>query len=145
LEDVDASLGFAVNHALTEGWHNGIDPHCADVGAGSGQSVPGGANGRSQTSVAHKPVWVDLSTSDAEAARNYYAKLFGWKVEVNPDPQYGGYALAKIAGKDVAGIGPKQSPDAPSAWMVYIGTTDAADTTRRPRRPEARSSFRSCR
>ena len=30
-----------------------------------------------KTSVAHKPVWVDLSTSDAEAARNYYAKLFG--------------------------------------------------------------------
>jgi predicted enzyme related to lactoylglutathione lyase len=74
-----------------------------------------------KTSVAHKPVWVDLSTSDAEGARNYYSKLFGWKVEVNPDPQYGGYALAKISGKDVAGIGPKQSQDAP----------DAADTTKK--------------
>ena len=84
-----------------------------------------------KTSVAHKPVWVDLSTSDAEAARSYYSKLFGWKVEVNPDPQYGGYALAKIDGKDVAGIGPKQSPEAPSAWMVYIGTVDAADTTKK--------------
>ena len=84
-----------------------------------------------KTAVAHKPIWVDLSTSDADAARDYYAKLFGWKVEVNPDPQYGGYALAKIGGKDVAGIGPKQTPEGPSAWMVYIGTTDAADTAKK--------------
>src|SRR5205823_11346743 len=33
------------------------------------------------------------------------------------DPQAGGYALAKIGGKDVAGIGPVQDPKAPSAWM----------------------------
>ena len=43
-----------------------------------------------------------------------------------PDPQYGGYALAKINGIDVAGIGPQQSPDSPVAWSFYIGTKDAA-------------------
>src|SRR5216684_735956 len=84
-----------------------------------------------KTAVAHKPVWVDLATSDAAAARDFYSKLFGWKVEVNPDPQYGGYALAKIGGKDVAGIGPKQMAEAPSAWTVYIGTADAADTVKK--------------
>src|SRR2546426_6302890 len=51
-----------------------------------------------KTAVAHKPIWTDLSTSDPAAARDFYAKVFGWKVEVNPDPQYGGYALAKIGG-----------------------------------------------
>ena len=84
-----------------------------------------------KTAVAHKPVWVDLSTSDAEAARNFYAKLFGWKLEVNPDPQYGGYALAKLGGKDVAGIGPKMMAEAPTAWSVYIGSGDAADTVKK--------------
>src|SRR5712692_9577583 len=84
-----------------------------------------------KTAVAHKPVWVDLGTSDAAAARDFYSKLFGWKVEVNPDPQYGGYALAKIGGKDVAGIGPKQMAEAPTAWSVYIGTADAADTVKK--------------
>lgn len=84
-----------------------------------------------KTAVAHKPIWVDLSTSDASAARDFYAKLFGWKVEVNPDPQYGGYALAKIGGKDVAGIGPKQMAEQPSAWMVYIGTPDVEDTVKK--------------
>ena len=84
-----------------------------------------------KTAVAHKPVWTDLSTSDAAAARDFYSKLFGWKVEVNPDPQYGGYALAKVGGKDVAGIGPKQMAEAPTAWSVYIGTADAADTVKK--------------
>jgi len=84
-----------------------------------------------KTAVAHKPIWTDLSTSDPAAARDFYAKVFGWKVEVNPDPQYGGYALAKIGGKDVAGIGPKQMDEAPTAWTVYIGSADAEDTAKK--------------
>ncbi len=84
-----------------------------------------------KTAVAHKPVWTDLSTSDAAAAREFYSKVFGWKVEVNPDPQYGGYALAKVGGKDVAGIGPKMMDEAPTAWSVYIGTADAADSVKK--------------
>jgi hypothetical protein len=74
--------------------------------------------------IVNKPAWVDLSSSDAEASRAFYARVFGWQVEVNPDPQYGGYALAKLDGKDVGGIGPAQSPDAPTAWSIYIGTED---------------------
>ncbi len=74
-----------------------------------------------------KPVWIDLAASDAAAARDFYARLFGWQVEVNPDPQYGGYAVAKLGGKDVAGIGPKMTPEAPTAWSVYLGTRDVDD------------------
>lgn len=83
------------------------------------------------TAIVNKPAWVDLSSSDADASRDFYAKLFGWQVEVNPDPQYGGYALAKVDGKDVAGIGPKMSPEAPTAWNLYIGTEDAEDVAQR--------------
>jgi hypothetical protein len=67
-----------------------------------------------------KPIWIDLASSDPGASRAFYSKLFGWQVEVNPDPQYGGYALARIGGKDVAGIGGKMSPEAPTAWTVYV-------------------------
>ena len=77
------------------------------------------------TAVANKPAWVDLASKDPAAAQAFYAKVFGWDIEVNPDPQYGGYALAKINGDDVAGIGGTQSPDQPSAWALYIGTEDA--------------------
>lgn len=74
---------------------------------------------------ANRPVWVDLSSSDPEASRAFYARLFGWQIEVSPDPQYGGYAIARVGDADVAGIGPSQSPEAPTAWMLYIGTPDA--------------------
>ena len=77
-----------------------------------------------KTFVANAPAWVDLSSKDADASRDYYAKLFGWKVEI-AGPDAGGYALAKLGGKDVAGIGPVQDPNAPSAWNLYIGTRDA--------------------
>ena len=84
-----------------------------------------------RTSIANKPAWVDLSTSDPAAAHAFYSKLFGWDIEVSTDPQYGGYAMAKSGGHDVAGIGPKQSAEAPSAWSVYIGTTDAEELTKK--------------
>jgi predicted enzyme related to lactoylglutathione lyase len=83
------------------------------------------------TAILNKPVWVDLATSDPAAARAFYSKLFGWNIEVNPDPMYGGYALAKVGGGDAAGIGGTQSPDQPSAWSVYIGTDDIDGLSRR--------------
>ena len=83
------------------------------------------------TFVANAPVWVDLSSADAAGSRDYYSKLFGWTVGVAPDPDAGGYALAKLNGKDVAGIGPVQTPGGPSAWMVYIGSKDAEETARK--------------
>jgi predicted enzyme related to lactoylglutathione lyase len=83
------------------------------------------------TRVINKPVWVDLATSDAGAARDFYSKLFGWQVEVNPDPQYGGYGLAKVGGQDAAGIGPKQSEQQPTAWSLYIGTDDVDGLSQR--------------
>lgn len=84
-----------------------------------------------KTAVANKPAWVDLNSSDAEGSRKFYSAVFGWKLEVNPDPQYGGYAMAELGGKRVAGIGPAMSPDAPTAWTIYIGTDDADDLAKK--------------
>ena len=79
---------------------------------------------QTMTDTTNKPAWVDLASADAAAAREFYGKLFGWEVEVNPDPMYGGYAIAKIGGKDAAGIGPKMDPNGPTVWNLYIGTDD---------------------
>jgi predicted enzyme related to lactoylglutathione lyase len=81
--------------------------------------------------ILNKPAWVDLTSKDPAAARDFYSRLFGWNVEVNPDPQYGGYGLAKIDGKDAAGIGGAMTPDQPSAWSVYIGTDDIDGLSKR--------------
>ena len=74
--------------------------------------------------VSNKPAWVDLGSPDAKASADFYGKVLGWQVEVDPDPQYGGYGLAKIDGNDVAGIGPKQQPEQPTVWSLYIGSDD---------------------
>jgi predicted enzyme related to lactoylglutathione lyase len=79
----------------------------------------------------NRPAWVDLAATDAAAERDYYTKLFGWQIEVNPDPQYGGYGLARVGGEDAAGIGPKQQPEMPTAWTLYIGTQDIDDLAKR--------------
>ena len=84
------------------------------------------------TAVTNKPAWVDLSTTDERAARDFYSKLFGWSLEVSEDPQYGGYATAKIGDKSVAGIGPKQEGDqSPTAWSLYIGAEDVDELARK--------------
>jgi uncharacterized protein len=82
------------------------------------------AMAETMTTTINKPAWVDLAAKDAAAARDFYSNLFGWDVEVSPDPQYGGYGRARAAGKDVAGIGPTQMPEQPTAWSLYIGTDD---------------------
>ena len=79
---------------------------------------------QAMTRTINRPAWVDLSSSDAAASRDFYSKLFGWNVEVNPDPQYGGYGIAKLGGKDAAGIGGQMDPNAPTAWSLYIGSDD---------------------
>jgi predicted enzyme related to lactoylglutathione lyase len=76
------------------------------------------------TAIINQPAWVEHMSTDAAASRDFYSKLFGWQVEVNPDPQYGGYAIAKLAGSDVAGLGAAMSPEQPTAWNLYIGTDD---------------------
>ena len=83
------------------------------------------------TAIANKPAWIELSSKDPAASRDFYSRLFGWHVEVSPDPQYGGYGMAKVDGDDVAGIGPSQSPEAPTAWGLYIGSPDVDDLAKR--------------
>jgi predicted enzyme related to lactoylglutathione lyase len=77
-----------------------------------------------KTFVADAPAWTDLSSTDATASRDYYSKLFGWKIEVG-GPDTRGYGMAKVGDKFIAGIGPAMDPQSPSAWMLYIGTRDA--------------------
>ena len=71
---------------------------------------------QAMSTLVNEPAWVDLSSSDAQASRDFYTGLFGLKADVNPDPQYGGYAMAKLGDHDVAGIGPTQNPGQPTPW-----------------------------
>jgi hypothetical protein len=73
------------------------------------------------------PSWVDVSSPDPAKARAFYSGLFGWVAEEGP-PEAGGYAVATLNGKMVAGLGPQMNPDAPPSWMSYVNV-DSADAT----------------
>ena len=67
------------------------------------------------------PSWVDLGSPDVDASVAFYSALFGWEV-AEADPDAGGYRLAHLRGRTVAGIGPQQGPV--SAWTTYFDTAD---------------------
>lgn len=74
------------------------------------------------------PSWYDLMTPDPEKARAFYGALFGWDYHVT-GAEYGGYAMAQLAGRAAAGIGqlPPNAPY-PSTWTVYFNV-ESADAT----------------
>lgn len=79
------------------------------------------------------PNWVDLETSDQEAAKAFYGGLFGWTYVDEPMPQGGAYSMAFIGDKTVAAIS-AQGPDMaaqgiPPMWNTYIAVDDVDATT----------------
>jgi len=72
------------------------------------------------------PSWVDLGVPDPKQAARFYRQLFGWDVQEGP-PEAGGYAIAQLRGRAVAGLGPQQNPG-PPAWTTYVNV-DSADET----------------
>jgi predicted enzyme related to lactoylglutathione lyase len=74
------------------------------------------------------PAWVDLGTPDPAAAKTFYESLFGWELQ-DMGPDAGGYMIATLRGKQVAGVGPQMGPPgAPPWWTTYVYIEDA-DTT----------------
>jgi predicted enzyme related to lactoylglutathione lyase len=71
------------------------------------------------------PNWVDLSTPDLDAAKRFYAALFGWTAHVAPQPEAGGYTIFTLGAKAVAGAGPLFTEGQPPAWSTYIAADDA--------------------
>ena len=74
------------------------------------------------------PSWVDLSTSDQEAAKSFYSTLFGWEYEDNDAGNGMIYSMAQIGGSPAGAIAPQQPEEAqqgiPPHWNVYITVND---------------------
>jgi uncharacterized protein len=75
------------------------------------------------------PSWTDLGTPDLDAAVEFYAALFGWEVGEAGDPeQTGGYRMAMLRGKPVAGMMPLMQEGQPTAWQTYVSVADVETT-----------------
>jgi predicted enzyme related to lactoylglutathione lyase len=75
------------------------------------------------------PCWVDLMTTDHQAANSFYGELFGWDIAVG-DENTGFYGLARVDGHEVCGIMPMQpGMEHPPVWTTYLAAGDADAAT----------------
>src|SRR5215207_11625518 len=65
--------------------------------------------------------WVDLSTPEPEAAKAFYAELFGWSCDRHPIARLEGEAVAAIVEQDAAESG----RGVPPHWNNYVSVEDA--------------------
>jgi uncharacterized protein len=81
--------------------------------------------------------WVDLATTDQEAAKAFYARLLGWSYDDRPVGVGVVYSMARLRGRDVAAISPQperlRQAGAPPSWMGYVSVQDADATADRAR------------
>lgn len=71
------------------------------------------------------PCWVDLASTNAEAAKDFYGALFGWNFSGYPMGPDGIYYMATLHGKNVAGL--VQQPEEGGAlpeWTTYLAVDD---------------------
>ena len=75
-------------------------------------------------------VHVELNTSDVEKAKEFYGKLFDWKLQ---DENMGDFTYTMIGVGEGTGGGmlKQMMPGAPSAWMPYVNVDDIHAATKK--------------
>ncbi len=79
------------------------------------------------------PCWVDTAQRDPDSALRFYGALFGWQFsgpgQMAGDP-HGAYYVARLGGRDVAGISSMPRVGAPPApvWTTHVAVASADRT-----------------
>lgn len=71
--------------------------------------------------------WVELGTSNQEAAKTFYTSLFGWSFHDSPIGPQMTYTIFQVSGQDVAAaytLGPEHKDAAPY-WRLYVAVESA--------------------
>jgi predicted enzyme related to lactoylglutathione lyase len=79
------------------------------------------------------PCWVETLQRDLRAAHAFYSSLFGWQIVVSDEDEY---AVARLRGCDVAGIGslPDLGSGLAPAWVTHVRVESADATAERTTR-----------
>jgi predicted enzyme related to lactoylglutathione lyase len=80
--------------------------------------------------------WVELTSTDQDAAKSFYGELLGWQYDDRPVGEGGYvYSMAQVGGENVAAIAaqPDQQREAgvPPLWNSYVSVADADATATR--------------
>jgi predicted enzyme related to lactoylglutathione lyase len=83
------------------------------------------------------PCWVETLQPNPKAAVRFYGALFGWECS-GPAPMPGDppgqHFVARVGGRDVAGIGSLPQGGGTPAWTTYIRVSSADETVERAKR-----------
>src|SRR5205085_11053723 len=73
--------------------------------------------------------WVELATTDQNAAKKFYSSLFNWTPQDSPTGPNEVYTVFKLEGRDAAaGYGLRQEQrvnGVPPNWIVYVAVDNA--------------------
>jgi predicted enzyme related to lactoylglutathione lyase len=76
--------------------------------------------------------WVELATTDQNAARAFYTSLFGWSVVDNPIGPDDFYSIFKLSGRDTGAAysmrKEQRAQGVPAHWMVYVAVENADES-----------------
>ena len=76
-------------------------------------------------------VHVELHTGDLKRAKEFYGKLFDWKLEDAPMPGGGSYTLIQVGNGTGGGMETSRTPGVPPHWLAYVGVDDVRASTRK--------------
>jgi predicted enzyme related to lactoylglutathione lyase len=86
----------------------------------------------------HKPgafSWIELSSTDQNAAKTFYTSLFGWEFQdfpMGPDDVYTMFALkSRVCAAIFTQRADENAMGIPSHWNLYIGVENADDAAKR--------------
>jgi len=75
-------------------------------------------------------VHIELQTGDVAKAKEFYSKLFDWKLEDLPMPGGSGtYTMINVGEGTGGGMMTSPAPGVPPHWLAYIGVDDVAAST----------------
>jgi uncharacterized protein len=73
---------------------------------------------------------VELNTTDVKKAKEFYGKLFDWKLEDMESPG-GGYTMIGVGEGTGGGMMKNPIPGAPSFWLAYVLVDDIQAATKK--------------
>jgi predicted enzyme related to lactoylglutathione lyase len=83
-------------------------------------------------------VHVELNTTDPQKAKDFYSKLFSWKLE-DLEMEHGmTYTMIQPGEGTGGGLMQQMMPGAPSAWLAYVVVDDVKASTEKAKSLGAR-------
>jgi predicted enzyme related to lactoylglutathione lyase len=79
-------------------------------------------------------VHIELQTKDLAKAKDFYSKLFDWKLEDIPLPGGGGtYTMINVGEGTGGGMFTNPNPAVPPHWLAYVGVDNIEASTNKAR------------